>query len=124
MTPLTEEELAAINPGIRHTVQVLRSWNLNTCDSGDGETHDFECDKDNAYVVIKVPPAEIAWMANNLASRLRSECGIEFDNFPHPQDDPEGWLKYPRIDASYSPIDGYAFIHLENVIIPDTIPIL
>lgn len=41
-----------INPGIRKTVALLNGAGFKTCDSGDGETHDFECDRDEGYVVV------------------------------------------------------------------------
>lgn len=36
-----------LNPGIARTVQWLNSQGFMTTDSGDGATHDHECDRDH-----------------------------------------------------------------------------
>ena len=43
-----------LNPGIRQTVQLLRDHGFETCDSGDGETHDRACDRPHGYVVMTI----------------------------------------------------------------------
>jgi hypothetical protein len=35
-----------LNPGIAKTVALLNWMGYRTTDSGDGETHDHECDRD------------------------------------------------------------------------------
>lgn len=45
---------AVINPGIRRTVGWLNSLGFETTDSGDGKTHDYACDRDYPYVVIRL----------------------------------------------------------------------
>lgn len=119
MNPLTEEQLDTLNPGIRHTVKTLREWGCDTCDSGDGRTHDHACDQPFPYVHISVHPMHLVANSITLYARLTG-LGINFDNAPNPQDDPEGYAKHPTIEASYSPVDGHAFITLTNVIIPES----
>lgn len=41
-----------LNPGIVKTVELLRAEGFDTCDSGDGVTHDFACDRSGGYVSI------------------------------------------------------------------------
>lgn len=47
----SDEFYASLNPGIRKTVRLLHEAGFDTCDSGDGETH--ECDRDHGYVVVR-----------------------------------------------------------------------
>lgn len=118
--PLTSDQISKVNPGIRRTVQTLRSWGFETCDSGDGETHDYECDMPVPYVHIKCPhPLTLVGEAMRLHERLKL-AGIDFSSPPNPQFDPEGFERHPSIEASYSPVDGHAFITLTNVVIPES----
>lgn len=120
---LSAKQLAALNPGIRHTVQTLRSWGFETCDSGDGVTHEFECDLDVPYVHILCPPALLASETDRLVNLLRG-AGINFEDGPDPQDDPVGAALHPNVEACYLPLYGAdsGYIHLFNVILPDNIP--
>ena len=43
----------ALNPGIRATVRWMRERGFNTTDSGDGETHEYECDRGWPFVAVK-----------------------------------------------------------------------
>jgi len=95
-----------LNPGIRRLVAWLNEHNFKTIDSGDGATHDHECDRDHPYVVIQLEaPAFIEWHASRLKQLLENE-GIEFDPAQ-----PHG----PFLQANYSPVDGYAFLEVLNL---------
>ena len=105
-----------INPGILHTVQWLNAHGFVTTDSGDGETHDYECDQPIPYVHMIVPPAQLIAETDRLAAMLR-EIGVEFG-----QQDETG--NAPAIESSYNPADSLGgVITLWNVKIPATIPL-
>jgi hypothetical protein len=43
---------------------------------------------------------------------------VNFDDCPHPQDDPEGAMKHPSVEVCYLPLQGRtAAISLMNVIL-------
>jgi hypothetical protein len=66
------EDAKGLNPGIVRTVAWLNANNFHTTDSGDGETHDFECDREHAYVVIMVqPPGYLLDVTERLVALLR-----------------------------------------------------
>jgi hypothetical protein len=113
---MTETELKELNPGIRTTVQTLRSWGYQTMDSGDGETHQFKCDRQHPYVVIRVHPAQLVEESHRLM-RLLNDRGLRFDDPPHGQHDPEGWMNYPRMECIYMPNERIAIIDISNVIL-------
>lgn len=103
-----------LNPGIRETVRKLRSWGFDTCDSGDGDTHQYACDLGYAYVAAEVEPRNMAAMADLLRAKLEEagvSVGVQCDEAlidvtkPH---DAQGVF----IEASYSPIDGRAILFL------------
>ncbi len=97
-----------LNPGIRRTVAWLNGKGWTTTDSGDGETHDFECDRPNAYVVIRLKdPETLAVEAHRLLVALREEQGI---NLEAVNDDGR-----PCLQASYDPANGLALLDLMNV---------
>lgn len=118
MRTLTPEEIDALNPGIRSTVLKLREWGFDTVDSGDGKTHEHGCDMPCPYVHIRVGSHCLVEATDSLYFQLAHHAGIDFSNPPNPQEDPEAWAKHPSIEASYSPVDGHAFITLTNVILP------
>jgi hypothetical protein len=93
-----------LNSGIRRVVALLRAHGFATCDSGDGETHDYECDRDHGYVAVVVAPAELATEADRLAALLRS-AGVRIE--PRGEEVVEG---VTHIQASYCPADGVAVI--------------
>lgn len=92
-----------MNPGIRKTVAFLNERGFETTDSGDGKTHDFACDRDHPYVVIKTEPGALVFDARLLLSVL-GEAGVQF----HPIGPEPG----PSIQATFDPADGTAFIDL------------
>lgn len=100
----------AINPGITHLVSTINKLGFVTCDSGDGETHDFPCDRAYPYVVITVKPENLITETQRLVAELK-ELGITVV--------PQGTAfaesecpVHPCIQASYDPLDGFAFIDL------------
>lgn len=94
-----------LNPGIRRTVEWLRSIGFDTCDSGDGRTHEHPCDRDHAYVVMAVAPLALCTEAERLRRALDAR-GIRIA----PIGDRE-----PCIQASFDPGNGLAFLDLMNV---------
>lgn len=94
----------SINSGIQKTVQWLNDNGFPTCDSGDGKTRDFECDREGAYVVIQlINPASLTYEADRLMWLLQSK-GIFLN--------PISMDNTPCIQASYDPANRQAFIDL------------
>jgi hypothetical protein len=110
VTPLTPEQLAQINPGIRHTVQVLRSWGYETTDSGDGATADHACDLPIPYVHIRIDGDDLVVHMKFLIAMLAAS-GVEVGPSNEVGDNPtiEGCIL----------ADLSAWIHLFNVVIPE-----
>jgi len=52
--PMTPFDYNLLNPGIRETVRWFHNLGYTTTDSGDGKTRQFECDRPDPYVVVKV----------------------------------------------------------------------
>lgn len=110
--PLSEEHLAQLNPGIRHTVATLRGWGFDTRDSGDGSTAQFECDLEYPYVHISVAEGCTLFAEMSRIKTLLRECeGVEVGMCNEAGDAPtiEGCIL----------ADGSAWIHLFNVVIPE-----
>lgn len=92
-----------LNPGIRKTVLWLNSIGFETCDSGDGETHDYECDRDQAYVVMQVDPSKLISESHRLEIALADRgVAIEAMSIEHA----------PCIQATYDPANEIALIEL------------
>lgn len=114
-----------LNPGIRATVKWLRSNGFDTIDSGDGETHEFECDIKHPYVHIQVSPHEMVQESVRLYLLLQQRGAIPEEPASEPPDlksyeEQVAWYqKQPGIEASYSPLDGLATISLFNVVLKD-----
>lgn len=106
--PLPRAEWLALDPGIRATVEWLRSWHFETCDSGDGTNKRADPDAlPHPHVHIRVPdPGRLAAEADRLASVLR-----ERDLCPVPVGPDAG----PQVQATYDPVDGTAFLSLYHV---------
>ena len=65
--------MSEINEGIRRTVALLNEHGFATCDSGDGRTADYTCDRCYGYVVVKeADPKRIYARANKLRALLLS----------------------------------------------------
>lgn len=101
--------MSDLNPGIVKTVEWLREQGFNTVDSGDGETHEFECDLPMPYVHMRVEDVgQMAAEAQRLERTLRLQKGV--NTGPCNEDGTA-----PCIEAHYNPADGYAIISLYNV---------
>jgi hypothetical protein len=99
---------ADINPGIRKTVEWLQSHGFKTCDSGDGETHDHECDLTIPYVHMVVDDQDtLTSEANRLVGLLKKE-GIQIGH-----EDGTGFAKV--VHAAYDAGNQVATLHLFNV---------
>ncbi len=95
----------SLNPGIRETVRWFHLLGYTTTDSGDGLTRQFECDREDPYVVVKVDPKHLISMSD----RIKLEMGSAAE---HPN---------VLITGTYSPHDGYALIDISGI--QDRIPL-
>lgn len=120
MEDINYEEL---DPGIRKLVTLLRNYNFETVDSGDGEskvgTDGEGCMHKYPNVVIEVKKEHLIYSCINLKQVLESH-GIVFPEQPDAKqvgdDWSTGWEVYsPAIDGSYDPISDKAYILLSNV---------
>jgi len=100
-------EVQNLNPGIRRTVVFLNMNGFETCDSGDGKTHDFECDRSFPYVVVHVAAEKLVEECRRL-KELLSANGLEVQE----QSPEEG---SPAIQGTYDPGNDIAFIDLMGV---------
>lgn len=98
-----------LNPKIKATVEWLRQNGFNTTDSGDGETHDFECDQNIPYVHMVVKPEVLIYETRRLVNWL-TEKGVKLE----PQNETG---KAQTVEACFSPLDGIATISLYNVML-------
>ena len=95
-----------INPGIVKTVAALNAAGFKTTDSGDGETHAAECDRDVGYVVIRLyGKCDIIGTAHAVAEELK-RLGAPLDT-----GDGTGVL----VQAMYSPLDGVATVDVSQI---------
>jgi hypothetical protein len=97
-----------LNPGIRLLVKLLRDAGFDTCDSGDGQTHDYECNREHAYVSIRVADANVLSLE---AERLMSLIEVVLKVKLHPQ----GEGDHPCIQATYDPVDKIGIVELWHV---------
>lgn len=93
-----------INPGIRKFVRLFRDHGFETVDSGDGETHDHECDRDEGYVVIRLNDRMSLVDCANEVMVIMEVAGIRLAP-----------TTGPTIQASYSPIDGFRIIDIHGI---------
>ena len=103
-------DASKLNPGIRRTVCWLRSMGFNTTDSGDGETHDHDCDRPYAYVSMRGGQED--------ADRLRRvllHAGIPVQSSAEAWggggDQPAG----VHINYTYDPADGIGIVDLAGL---------
>jgi hypothetical protein len=112
---MAEFDYDSLNPNIREVVRWLHSRGFETADSGDGQTRNFECDRDYPYVVIPVDlaagggSAELVWKTDNLVRLLQSDHRITVEPFG-PDD-----TVVIGVQAFYLPAIGYAFIELTGL---------
>ena len=91
-----------INPGIKKTVKWFNDLGYKTSDSGDGVTHDFECDRDYAYVTILLDdPMTLSTQADRIKA-LIEERGVSVLAVG----------EYPCIQADYDPVNKLAIIQV------------
>jgi len=110
-------DVLGLNPGIKRVVCWFNSMGLSTIDSGDGETHDFECDRDYAYVVIKVHPSDLVETSDWLRRTLE-ESGISVYA--------QGEDGEVCIQGNYDPVNRLAFIdvmHFTDDMLPEGIEV-
>lgn len=103
-----------LNPGIRLTVAALSAAGFETCDSGDGETHQEACDREGPYVVIKSSVHKLTAEAADLLLFLRHN-GIEVVQIG---------CEGVQIQATYDPVDDTAIIDLSGIhdrLLPGTV---
>lgn len=99
-----------MNPGIVKTVKYLQEKGFYTCDSGDGETHKYECDRPYGYVTMLVKPEELVSESHRLKAVLE-KAGLKpaVQGYDTP---PEGEC---NIQSMYCPVDGIALIDVMHV---------
>lgn len=93
--------MRALNPRIVRTVAWLNGLGFDTCDSGDGKTGDFACDRTGAYVVVQCSAAELVRQADRLLSEARRYAEVA------PVATGEIYIQ-----ANYDPANNLAFIEL------------
>lgn len=103
---MNELDLSTLNPGIRNLVAYLRARGFDTCDSGDGVTHEAECDRDYAYVSIETRAAHLVPETHRLVDVVLN-AGIRIR--------PQSMANEPCIQATYDPANGVAIIDLMHV---------
>ena len=82
-----------------------------TVDSGDGETHDYECDREHGYVVcIVADPLDLVAEARRLA-QVVTAAGLVV--VPSAMEDPA--VGHVTIEGSYSPADDISILNLAHV---------
>jgi hypothetical protein len=102
---MDELDLGTLNPGIRKTVAWLRANGFQTVDSGDGKTHEYECDQEAPYVVMTARAHDLASKAGYLYFLL---CHLGVPMVPIGGDGV--WIQ-----ATFDPGDGSALIQIENL---------
>ena len=113
---------AAINPGVRRLVALLRAWGYETTDSGDGVTNveaGLEGARPYPHVTMRVPPAALSQAADRLRDLLQIR-GVHVREFG-PQ------LDAPAIQATYDPANQVALVELvgvddSTIDLPPTVP--
>lgn len=105
--------IEGLNPGIRKLVALLNANGFHTCDSGDGVTHEFGCDRENAYVVMQVAPEHLV----RECSRLRAVLGRHGVDVGPICEEPA-----PCIQGNFDPATDTAFIDLQHVADKDISP--
>jgi len=96
-----------LNPNICKVVALLRANGFDTMDSGDGQTHDYECDLPIPYVHSRVDSGAMAREADRMQALFEAE-GIAFNGI---DEDGNG----VSVEATYSSVDGIATVSLFGV---------
>ena len=95
-----------LNIGIRKTVALLQAAGFNTCDSGDGETHDHDCDRESGYVSMTVEPLKLVSETVRLHNVLRA-AGVKVL--------PIGFGDGPWIQGTLDPVNMIAVLDVDRV---------
>lgn len=100
-----------LNPGIRQFVIWLNKNNFQTTDSGDGDAHDFPCDRDYPYVVVKLNSSDKLLTESKRLLQLLTSVGIlgTKHRVNIEKINPE---TNPYINASYDPVDDLSIIDI------------
>jgi len=118
MTPLSQEVIDGLSPGIRDLVIMLNEAGFETTDSGDGSNHaqGMACAPEHPMVAILVRPEGMVSESRRLKS-LIEQHGLNFEEARKVQDCADGSfdIGWPDIQASYSPVDDVAVLVLLNV---------
>jgi hypothetical protein len=96
-----------LNPGIVKMVELINSMGFRTTDSGDGETHDHECDRDVGYVVVVLRADQKLHESADTIARKLMERGVKLAT--------PGSAEGTLIHSSYSPNDGVRLVDIHNV---------
>lgn len=103
-----------MNSNIVKLVTILQANGFNTCDSGDGKTHEFSCDRPYPYVSIKVSnPENSIKEAHRLVSLLMDK-GIRVLSMTEAFGSEEIPTK-ACIQLSYDPIEMLGIIDLMGI---------
>jgi hypothetical protein len=95
-----------MNPGITKFVKLLQETGFRTVDSGDGETHDYGCDREFGYVSIQVDPEKLVSECHRLLELVTS-LGICVEQVSP--------AKQPYIQGTYDPSTQVGIIDLCNI---------
>ena len=102
-----------MNPGIEHFVNLLNELQFKTTDSGDGRTHEFECDRAYPYTVVLVTPDTLLKEAVNLLDTLRN---LGFYPVPVHPDGQEGLTdKEVEVDPGLCYLGGDNFLAIIDI---------
>lgn len=93
-------DYGSLNPGIRETVRWFHDQGYPTTDSGDGKTRQFECDRTEPYVVVRVDdPKDLIDTCRSIFSDL-GPIALRSDVI---------------ITGLYGPLDGKAHVDITGV---------
>jgi hypothetical protein len=104
---LAQIDYETLNPGIRKLVRILRDAGFNTVDSGDGRTHEHVCDREYAYVSIRVGEPQHLIDKSRALQVLLAGLGVSIQEI--------GLEERPCIQATYDPANNLAMIDLAYV---------
>lgn len=104
-----------INPGIRRVVELLNANGYATCDSGDGKTRDFECDRPNGYVVVRLPTGcDLVDATHNVFSTLCARTTAAGNL--------RMWNGEIKVTGNYDPVDQICLIDVDGITDEDLLP--
>lgn len=101
-------EIEGLDPGICKIVSLLRANGFNTCDSGDGESKEYE-HRDEGHVTIKCEPGTLLSESRRIVTVLKNAGVILGPVLP------ERIEGISHIQAMYCPIDEIALIDVSPI---------